>query len=159
MSSIIVKHSLAWPLCLSLWKGAKVLLETEEAEDLVWTRDKIHPSSADLPWFFQKHPPGLVCNSNLFKIASFSDRLLPRYEPESGNSILCSTFNLPLYGHSSVCWYYLFMFSFFLVSLGLLGRSGFLVVTSFVRGTAPPIYYIMLYMQHICIILLWSPLQ
>ena len=43
MSSIIAKHSLAWPLWFSLWKGAKVMLEIEEAEDLVWTRNKIRP--------------------------------------------------------------------------------------------------------------------
>ena len=59
---------------------------------------------------FQRHPPALVCNSNLFKIASFSDRLLWRYEPEFGKVCCVAHSICPFNGHSSMCLYRVFVF-------------------------------------------------
>ena len=59
---------------------------------------------------FQKHPPGLVCNSNLFKVTSFSDRLLQRYEPEFGKVCCVAHSICPFNGHSSMCLYRVFVF-------------------------------------------------
>ena len=58
----------------------------------------------------KKHPPGLVCNSNLFKVTSFSDRLLQRYEPEFGKVCCVAHSICPFNGHSSMCLYRVFVF-------------------------------------------------
>ena len=118
VSSIIAKHSLAWPLWFSLWKGAKVMLEIEEAEDLVWTRNKIRPPAV-LPKDTHQH---------LFAIPICS-KLHPSQTASCGDmslnlEIICCVPYLicTIIDHSSICLYYVFMFSFFLVSPGSLGR-------------------------------------